>query len=391
MPSTIQGWTPKTCHLLANPTNGGGYDIIDHAFGSSFPSDLMAELQTCGWMDRLCKARTKMDVNLDKIMQLSLGDVAINNGKSVRGDESVFIPRKLRSSASFSLLHPLLRQLVSSIENTAIESLSAQFDFDTDLTSVQLAQYPGDGTSGYPRHCDSGAKCKNETDSETIDSNGRILTFVYYLTPNDWDSVLDGGALRIYLSSRANTTDVIPFADRIVVFRSDHVEHQVLPSLRRERVAITVWLYGRTKVSNHHPKLPQSVSLDHGLSFDVTNNLPPPLPIPELTTDANEEQETIFVAIPSYRDSETWPTIQSLLQTAYRPNRVHIGAVWQVDTLCPEEVRSFTGGGDCLLNIKQLNGTQWDVQRNFRSLTMDYRQATGESFTSGLLHYLFTY
>jgi hypothetical protein len=74
-----------------------------------------------------------------------------------------------------------------------------------------------------------------------------------------------------------------------------------------------------------------------------------------------------------------------LLQTAQHPERVHIGVVWQIDTSSPEEIQLFTRGGNCLINAQQLlagSKFEWNLQTNFRSITMDYRQATGESVSS---------
>jgi len=441
----MQGWTPKTNFLLRHPLaqplaenyrdanspddQHGGFDIIDQAFGRAFPSELMDELQTNRWIDgptrgtqgKLKPARTKMDVDMGNLLHSFINPVlaVVNDGSALskggfgtRGDESAFITRKERANASFPESHPLLHHLITTIENTACcrlgksatasyndrEMHEAYFEFDNSLTSVQIAKYPGDGQAGYPRHCDRGAKCLKEPfhgkeQSPKDNSPERLLTFVYYLTPDEWDSELDGGALRMFSPIEKNYKtdahfDVTPFADRLVVFRSDLIEHQVLPSLRRDRTAITVWLYGRVCQSSNtkHTCLPLRL---FGLN-DATNNsisadkdhfnysLPPPLPIPAATGTAskeNTEDQTIFVAIPSYRDEETWPTIKSLVETACHPDRVYVGVVFQVDTMSLGEVRSFTSVKGS--SVSELS--QWSQQTNFRSITLDYRHATGES------------
>jgi hypothetical protein len=102
--------------------------------------------------------------------------------------------------------------------------------------------------------------------------------------------------------------------------------------------------------------------------------------MPKSTTQA-VVNDTIFVAIPSYRDSETWPTILSILQTAHNPERVSIGVVWQVDMSSMEEMRMVTAGVDCLNQIKETyDGLpfKWNTHNNLRTLIMDYRQATGK-------------
>jgi SM-20-related protein len=60
----------------------------------------------------------------------------------------------------------------------------------------------------------------------------RRLTATLYLD-SSWTAE-DGGALR------AAGRDTAPFGGRLVVFRSDVVEHEVLPP-RRQRVALTAW------------------------------------------------------------------------------------------------------------------------------------------------------
>ncbi|KAL7518109.1 hypothetical protein ACHAWX_005439 [Stephanocyclus meneghinianus] len=440
MPTTISGWTPKTTHLLrcnsASAGGHGGYDIIDHAFGSTFPAQLVQELQSNGWLDdptrgttgRLGRARTKMDVDLDRILQLSsLGDDDYRNEKGVRGDESVFISREVRQQDSFPKQYPMLHRLVTCVEQTAFErfagitngkssdSESTYLEFNKGMTSVQLAKYPGNGMAGYPRHCDVGATCRRELNSSLSmkgkESDRRILTFVYYLTPDGWDAELDGGALRIYSShlvhGRDNVQptpdywDVAPFSDRMVVFRSDCIEHQVMPSLRRERIALTIWIYGR-----EHNTIPTITDLlsptkvkcktgtqsqlfespRHCLTSD-TSNLPPPLPVFALTHDTQDNHETIFVAIPSYRDQETWPTIHSLIQTAHHPERVYIGVVWQIDTFSPEEVQLLNDTDNGSINTQQILAnlkSGWSLETNFRSITMDYRQSTGPCYARHL-------
>ena len=420
----IRGWTPKTTLLLRD--TAVGYDIIDHAFGSRFSSALLQELTIKGWIGdpstgaagRLQNARTKMDIDLEKIMQLSrggefLGDsLAASDRKGVRGDESAFISRDMRIEESFPQEYPMLHRLISSIENTASDHLKrntnrmdanfeSNFEINKDLTSVQLAMYPGDGKAGYPRHCDVGATCRRDHQyTATPENNERVLTFVYYLNPDDWDVELDGGALRMF-SSSANVdnndesvsehyVDVTPFSDRMVVFRSDCIEHQVMPSLRRKRIAITVWLYGRVHQENSptirrlDPERTNESEQVNGslegsnydqLSFD--NSMPPPLPLPDSKSQGERDQETIFVAIPSYRDEETLPTIQSLLKTAHCPERVAIGVVWQVDTSSAEEVQGFAGGGN--EHCKHILG-----HGNFRSISMDHRLATGPCYARHL-------
>jgi SM-20-related protein len=91
---------------------------------------------------------------------------------------------------------------------------------------VQLARY-AEGAR-YQRHQDAFAGPAS-----------RRVTAIYYLNP-DWIPA-HGGELRLYVSP---PVELAPVADRLVVFLSDRVEHEVLPT-RATRFAATAWYYGR--------------------------------------------------------------------------------------------------------------------------------------------------
>jgi SM-20-related protein len=65
----------------------------------------------------------------------------------------------------------------------------------------------------------------------------RKLSVICYLNEG-WTEHL-GGQLRMYLKN--GTKDVLPVAGRLVCFRSDLIEHEVLPS-KKERLSITGWM-----------------------------------------------------------------------------------------------------------------------------------------------------
>lgn len=68
----------------------------------------------------------------------------------------------------------------------------------------------------------------------------RKLSVICYLN-KDWKES-EGGQLRIYLP--IGSTDIFPLAGRLVCFRSDLLEHEVLPATR-ERLSLTGWLLDR--------------------------------------------------------------------------------------------------------------------------------------------------
>ena len=358
----MTGWTVKAESLLG--VSSTGYDVVNDAFGPDFAAALLSELRGNGWLDseRLRPARTKADAATQGLLSgfAQIGGLDGNIGANVRGDRSTFVPRDVRSKDPFPVSHPLLHRMVASIESTSEGSFGERIRFDWSSTSVQIAMYPGDGESGYPRHCDRGEKCLRESagaETAVKDPAQRILTFVYYLNPSDWDEELDGGALRMF-TDEATHVDVMPKCDRLVAFRSDLIEHEVMPSKRRERLAVTVWLYG-----------------DIVTVSDRRGCLPPALPIPRVVAQTSNEM-SIFVAIPSYRDNETWPTIQSLIESATFPERVNVGVVFQVDTSSEQETRRFTTEEGSGVSLDEC----WDRSSRLRTILLDCKSATGPCY-----------
>ena len=64
---------------------------------------------------------------------------------------------------------------------------------------------------------------------------------VFYLN-SDWHAE-EGGQLRLHLAG--GTQDLLPNWNRLVLFRSADIEHEVLPATR-ERLSITGWLRCRS-------------------------------------------------------------------------------------------------------------------------------------------------
>jgi SM-20-related protein len=92
---------------------------------------------------------------------------------------------------------------------------------------VQLAAY--DEGPGYVRHADA-----------FRGGGTRRLTAIYYANLG-W-STDDGGALRCWPPSGPRVVE--PVEDRMVVFLSERLEHEVAPVRRGPRVAVTAWYWG---------------------------------------------------------------------------------------------------------------------------------------------------
>ena len=109
-----------------------------------------------------------------------------------------------------------------------LDQMKQQVDHQFEArTQTQLTMYPG-GTRGYVRHLDA-SKGKSE----------RTLTFLYYANAG-WQPG-DGGELRVY-QAHGQHVDVEPRGDRLLVFQSRQLDHEVLPP-NKDRFAITYWVY----------------------------------------------------------------------------------------------------------------------------------------------------
>jgi SM-20-related protein len=123
-------------------------------------------------------------------------------------------------------------------KNTAAPSVKVYLDRLNDLTSflnqslylslkdyeVHMTIYPSG--SFYKRHLDQFKK-----------DDHRKLSVICYLN-YDWKEE-HGGQLRIYLPD--GSKDFLPIAGRLICFRSDQLEHEVLLA-NRERLSLTGWM-----------------------------------------------------------------------------------------------------------------------------------------------------
>ena len=91
----------------------------------------------------------------------------------------------------------------------------------------------------------AGAFYKRHLDQFKSDDH-RKLSVICYLN-KDW-SEDDGGQLRIYRPE--GSLDVLPVAGRLVCFRSDALEHEVLPA-RRPRLSLTGWMLDQFSALRH--------------------------------------------------------------------------------------------------------------------------------------------
>lgn len=112
-----------------------------------------------------------------------------------------------------------MRSLISFVNRSLFLSLK---DFEIHMTVYPIGSF-------YKRHLDQFKK-----------DDHRRLSVICYLN-KEWTENL-GGQLRIYFEN--GFKDVLPVAGRLVCFRSDLLEHEVLTS-HRERLSLTGWLLDR--------------------------------------------------------------------------------------------------------------------------------------------------
>lgn len=142
-----------------------------------------------------------------------LQDKQIN--EAIRGDYIQWVDRTLAQSP-LGVYLTRLNELISFVNQNLFLSLK---DYEVHMTIYPAGSY-------YKRHLDQFKK-----------DDHRKLSVICYLNEN-WREE-EGGQLRIYLPEKH--IDVLPLAGRLVCFRSDLLEHEVLPATR-PRLSLTGWI-----------------------------------------------------------------------------------------------------------------------------------------------------
>ncbi len=135
--------------------------------------------------------------------------------EAIRGDYIKWIDREV-APPSVRVYLQRLSDLVQYLNQNLFLSLK---DYEVHMTIYP----PG---SFYKRHLDQFKK-----------DDHRKLSVICYLNENWMEE--HGGQLRMYLQE--GPLDVLPTAGRLVCFRSDQIEHEVLPAAK-ERLSITGWI-----------------------------------------------------------------------------------------------------------------------------------------------------
>jgi SM-20-related protein len=193
---------------IADGLAGKGYVVIDQFLGD---------------------VEVRQILNLGVFQSESMNKAGIGKenrqfNESIRGDSILWLDRHTVQPA-LALYLNRLDELRIFLNQSLFLSLK---DYE-----VHLAWYPAGAF--YKRHLD-----------QFRSDDHRKLSAILYLN-EDWQES-DGGQLRMYLNDE--THDFFPIAGRLVCFRSDLIEHEVLPATR-ERLSITGWLLDQLSDLRH--------------------------------------------------------------------------------------------------------------------------------------------
>jgi SM-20-related protein len=144
--------------------------------------------------------------------------------EAIRGDYIQWIDKNA-AEESLKIYLDRLNELTAYLNQSLFLSIK---DFEVHMTVYPAGSY-------YKRHLD---QFKHD--------DHRKLSVICYLNKH-WLPE-HGGQLRMYLNEEI--CDVLPIAGRLVCFRSDQLEHEVLPATR-ERLSLTGWMLDQLSDLRH--------------------------------------------------------------------------------------------------------------------------------------------
>ena len=187
---------------LADGVAENGYAVVDNFLN---PEEVQSIQELDGFKNGLLQFK-KAGIGKSQEKQIN---------EAIRGDYIQWIKPE-SAEPPLQVYLTKLKELITFVNQNLYLSLK---DFEVHQTIYPIGTF-------YKRHLDQFKK-----------EDHRKLSVICYLN-SDWKES-DGGQLRIYLDNE--TKDVLPLAGRLVCFRSDLLEHEVLPATR-ERLSITGWL-----------------------------------------------------------------------------------------------------------------------------------------------------
>lgn len=188
-----------------------GYAVIDDFLS---PAEVAGILSLDGFKNGLLHFR-KAGIGKQQDKQIN---------ESIRGDYIQWIDR-LQADPALTVYLERLQGLISFLNQSLFLSLK---DYEVHQTIYPIGSF-------YKRHLDQFKK-----------DDHRRLSVICYLNENWTEN--DGGQLRLYLPE--GVKDFLPLAGRLVCFRSDQLEHEVLPATR-ERLSLTGWILDQVSDLRH--------------------------------------------------------------------------------------------------------------------------------------------
>lgn len=185
--------------------------LIDNKFGYS--NNFLLPSTMAGLRDNMMILNTSGDMK-----SAGIGNqLTFQQNVLIRSDKVNWIEGKSKNQFEDIYLKKIWR-FINHLNNTCFTSIHT---FESHYANYELGSF-------YKRHLD---QFKNE--------KGRKYSIVVYLN-QDWTDA-DEGMLSLYPLDAA-PQNISPLEGRIVFFRSDEMEHEVHPSLTRERRSIAGWL-----------------------------------------------------------------------------------------------------------------------------------------------------
>lgn len=196
---------------IANDLAEKGYAIVDHFLSEE---EVNAILETTDFKNGIAQFQ-KAGIGKKQDLQIN---------EAIRGDYIQWINRAT-TPAPISHYLSQLQELIYYINKTLYLSLK---DYEVHQTIYPVGTF-------YKRHLDQFKR-----------DDHRKLSAILYLNA-DWKPG-HGGQLRMYLPE--GPVDFLPIAGRFICFRSDLIEHEVLPATR-ERMSITGWILDQLAELRH--------------------------------------------------------------------------------------------------------------------------------------------
>jgi SM-20-related protein len=193
---------PAQLEQIADGLAENGYAVIDQFLTEPEMVDILETDEFRSWKLHFKKA----GVGRQQARQVV---------ETIRGDYIQWID-PASANPAIGRYFEKLRSLMQFVNRSLYLSLK---DFEIHMTIYPVGTF-------YKRHLD-----------QFKSDEHRKLSVICYLN-QAWKHT-DGGQLRMYLP--VGPVDVFPVAGRLVCFRSDQIEHEVLPATR-ERLSLTGWM-----------------------------------------------------------------------------------------------------------------------------------------------------